>query len=125
MVLRIHLHLLTMATGSLVTDSSGYSSQHPMEICIPAPPPPPSSSAVGRSKLQTGNRQVHRWLKTREDTPPLPFLALSIARELFCIVSNLPPLGLCFFKFNLGKDVWEQQLHRVVGVQLLPVTEAL
>lgn len=82
-----------------------------MEIWIP-----PSNSPVGRSKLQTGRWQVLRWLKSREDAPPLPFLALSIVRELFCIVSNLTHLALCFFKFCLGRDVWEQQLHSREGI---------
>lgn len=86
---------------------------------------PPSGIPVGRSKLQTGRRQVHRCLKSRENVPPLPFLALGVVRELFCIVSNLIHLDLCFFKFCLGRDVREQQLHRVVGVQPLLFIEAL
>lgn len=67
---------------------------------------------------------MHRWLKSREDAPPLPFLAFSIVRKLFCIVSNFTHLDLCFLKFCLGRDVQEQQLHRVVGVQPLIFIEA-
>lgn len=94
MVLRIHpapLHYDDRWASW--TNSSGYSSQRHMEFGFQSP----SDSPVGSSDFQTGRRQVHRWLESREDAPLLPFLALSTVREFFCFVSKLTHLDSCVF----------------------------
>lgn len=93
MVLRIHPAPLHYGNKRASSPTAVGTSQHAVEIWIPAPSP--SNSPVGRSQLLAGRRQVPRWLKSLEDMSPLPFLAFSIVGELFCIVSNLSYLGLC------------------------------
>lgn len=110
MVLRVHLHLLTMAAGK-----PHHQQQWVQRSVLSGDLDSPQQQPSG--KKQTPDRQMAgaQVAQVSGRCSSVPFLALSIVRELFCIVSNLTHLGLCFFKFCLGRDVWEQQLHRVMG----------
>lgn len=61
---------------------------------------PTSDGPVARSKLQTPEGRVHRWLKSGKDVPPLPILALSTV----ILYSFYPPPFGFLFLYCLSRD---------------------
>lgn len=87
------------------SDSSGYSSQHHVEVWIPAPPAT-AQWEVANSKQADGRCTGGSRLETVHLLSPS---SLSVLLENYSALFLTLPIwiDIYVFKFCLGKDVWE------------------